>query len=219
MKANRSQASKRLTGRITPMHFLDVCETEERPSFAAIQTMWQNIEIRQTPLQSSEVQAVVVAFNQTYNNGGAHCTRFTIAYHPTLHWFAVRDRWDDLRFFDAFFRATIVRASLPEFTIAPDRSLTMIFKPGSLFTLDGEIAQALFQGGAYQRFDGTGSQAKDLGRAFVHNLFSERYDEIVVYQSSEAWSGWFRGIAWDATWIMIDQRHLTIDILCLTDAD
>jgi len=34
-----------------------------------------------------------------------------------------------------------------------------------------------------------------------------------------AWAAWFRDIAWDTTWVMIDQRHLTIDVLCITDTD
>jgi hypothetical protein len=201
------------------MNFLDPCPLDERPNFASIQEMWQNINIRQTPLQSSKVQAIVAAFNHTYDNGGARFTRFTITYHPTLHWFAVRNRWDDLRFFDTFFRAITVRATLPEFTIAHDYSLTTAFKASTLFTLDGELAQALFQGGAYTQFTGTASEAKELGRAFVQALFGDRYDEIVVYHSNVAWAAWFRDIAWDTTWVMIDQRHLTIDVLCITDTD
>jgi hypothetical protein len=201
------------------MNFLDTCSTEQRPNFAAIQEMWQHIEITQTPLVSLEVQAVVDAFNRTYDNGGAQFTRFTIAYHPILHWFVVRNRWDDLHFFDTFFRLPIVRATLPEFTVADDYSLTTAFKPGSLFTLDGEIASALFQGGAYTSFLGTASEAKALGDAFVESLFADRYHEVIVYRSDTAWAAWFHDLAWDTTWVMIDRRHLTIDILCITDTD
>ena len=50
-------------------------------------------------------------------------------------------------------------------------------------------------------------------------LFGDRFDEVLVYHSYKPWSSWFYDVAWDASWIVIDKRSSTVDILCITDTD
>jgi hypothetical protein len=86
-------------------------------------------------------------------------------------------------------------------------------------TLDGEIAQALVQGGAYKKFSGTAREAKDLGGRFCYALFGDRFTEIQIYKTYKAWSRWFHGVAWDVTWLALDKRFMKVWLLCVTDTD
>jgi hypothetical protein len=64
-----------------------------------------------------------------------------------------------------------------------------------------------------------GAQAKALGAAFCAELFGDRYDDIAVDHSSARWSYWFKGVAWDSTWVVTDRRYRRLTVLCITDVD
>ncbi|MBW4492872.1 MAG: hypothetical protein KME26_07250 [Oscillatoria princeps RMCB-10] len=68
-------------------------------------------------------------------------------------------------------------------------------------------------------FQGTASEAKAIGVRFCEALFGQRYDEIQMYISREAWSPWFGNVAWDVTWFGVDKRNSQIWVLCATDTD
>jgi hypothetical protein len=46
-----------------------------------------------------------------------------------------------------------------------------------------------------------------------------RYGEIAVGESSEAWTPWFLGVAWDLAEVVFDCRLRKLWIFAMTDAD
>ena len=92
-------------------------------------------------------------------------------------------------------------------------------EPGDALSLDGTLASILVAGGAYGRFPGSAAEAKRLASAAVHDLVEDRYEDVALYVSWEAWSPYFRGVAWDATFLVVDRRDLAVTVLATTDAD
>ena len=152
-------------------------------------------------------------------NGGALFASFEVSAHPTLCWFASRNRLAETGFPGWFLGSPQLGAALPELA-----ETTELPDPGRLgwgygFTLDGELASALVGGGAYAAFEGTAAEAKELGARFARALYGDRFTEVLVYRWNEPWSTWFYGIAWDSTWTVVDKRSRRISILAVTDVD
>ena len=45
----------------------------------------------------------------------------------------------------------------------------------------------------------------------------ERYDGVRVFESAVAWSRYFKDVAWDNTWVVLDGQ--LVHVLCATDTD
>jgi hypothetical protein len=89
----------------------------------------------------------------------------------------------------------------------------------SSLTLDGELALALVEGGAYEKWRGPTRTAKQLGAEVCEALFGDRFGDVVSLQSGRAWSAWFRGVAWDHSWLIVDRGIRRLTLLCVTDED
>ena len=86
--------------------------------------------------------------------------------------------------------------------------------------LEGQLAQLLYQGGAYGGgMRGAAPEAKKLAEGVRVSLFGDRYEEVLVYESDKPWCRWFCGVAWDSTTIVFDKRTRRIWLLCCTDTD
>jgi len=141
-----------------------------------------------------------------------------------------RREFHDYDLFDHFLGSEALREELPELEVpvplGEEFGLERLKRefdfarsgPGTL-TLDGELAAMLRGGGARFRFQGTPTEAKRIGTAFVDALVGERHDDFEVYRSGCAWTRWFWDIAWDSTLLLIDARRAEIFLLCLTDTD
>lgn len=101
--------------------------------------------------------------------------------------------------------------------------LSSNFKTGlqeiSPLTLDGDFAQHLVRGGAYEDFKGTMAGVKEIGRKFSEYIFQNRFEEVKLFSSEDAWTQWFFDIAWDKTWIILDEGEQKLWIICITDTD
>jgi hypothetical protein len=94
------------------------------------------------------------------------------------------------------------------------------FKFDNPFLLDGQLAQALYAGGAYAAPSKIeGRAAKRLAMDFCKAVFGQRYEDVSLYTSYASWTPWFGGIAWDWTAVLFDRRERTLWILAVTDED
>lgn len=159
---------------------------------------------------------------RTHINGGALLQGLAVERDDdVLHWFASRNRFDEYGFFEALIGSDTIRAARPELRVPRPLPADLGFKQSwsGTLTLDGELAGTLVLGGAYERFRGTPTQAKQVGAAFVDAIVGERHAEFRVYRSIQAWSPWFCAVAWDTTWLLIDQARREVILLCITDTD
>lgn len=193
---------------------------QEPPSAEDVQQMWRELQIQPLPFQHPALDQLLEDLRATHLNGGAEFGRFQVSDHPVLHWFASRNKLEDINFFDQFLTVSAVINALPSLDIKNPLPSPLQLRPdSSAFTFDGELARTLVVGGAYEQFKGTAGEAKAIGVRFCDALFGDRYDEIQMYICNDAWSDWFSGVAWDITWFGIDKRNNQIWLLCVTDTD
>jgi hypothetical protein len=159
--------------------------------------------------------------NETHVNGGAIAARFrAVDQDSALHWFSSRNRFDEYGFFRHFLGSPAVRSALPQLRIPDPLGMVKLKESWSgTLTIDGEFAATIVHGGAYEKYRGTAAQAKLIAAACVTELVDERNEDFLVYRSHAAWAPWFFDIAWDATWMIIDNRDARITLLCVTDTD
>lgn len=169
-------------------------------------------------LPDSRIVDTVNALQGVHLNGGAIFSSFSARNHSFFDCLVPRTGGISAEALARFLESDIVAKALPMLgeVVADDK---LIFDWGSPLTLDGEIAIRLLQGGAYARFLDSANEAKRLGQQFCDAIFDQRYRETLVYRSTQSWSEWFKGLAWDVTWLIIDREVRRISLLCVTDTD
>lgn len=179
--------------------------------------LWREIQITPVVFQSEAIHNYLQHLRTTH--GGVVFAGFHLGQNLTLDWYASRNRLEEMEFFSSLLTHPVVKDHVPELRIGnPLRNEPQIHQISSL-TLDGELAQTLVSGGAYEKFMGSARLAKEIAGDFCESLFEGRYEEVLVYESPTPWSDWFRDIAWDVTWFILDRRRRYLWLLCATDED
>jgi hypothetical protein len=178
----------------------------------------------QVPVDGAGLRAYVRELERTRTNGDVIVARFRIVGRPPgddwFHSGSFLGTYEQLR---SFFCSDGVLAALPRL-LGPDP-----FPPGTppefeglefgALALDGALASVLASGGAYGRFGGSMADAKRLASDAVHDLLGERYEDVAVYYSAHAWTPWFKDVAWDVTWLLVDHARHEVTMICSTDTD
>jgi hypothetical protein len=50
-------------------------------------------------------------------------------------------------------------------------------------------------------------------------MFQDRFSEVKVFTSGQAWTNRFYGVACDYTWIIFDETEQKLWVVCITDTD
>lgn len=199
---------------------LEPDSNQERPKTTevAIESLWKGVHIEYRKSESPPVEALVNALRKTHVNGGAAFAMFSVGNNPNLNWFISRNSWDAIELPERFLRSSAVVGALPDVCKQPISS-SFGFEWGSPFTLAGELAQTLFEGGAYVKHAGGPGEAFALAESFRRWLFGDRFGEVLVVKCFKPWSAWFYDIAWDGTWLVVDKRQSIVSVLTVTDTD
>ncbi|MFM6206083.1 hypothetical protein [Planktothrix sp.] len=191
-----------------------------RPSEEEIEEMWDELDVVSVPFKDPAINVMLEELRKVHLNGGAEFAGFQLSPHLVLEWFGSRNLLNEINFFEQFVTLPPVMESLSALEIETPLTTSLdLTEDTSAFTLDGELAEILVLGGAYEKFKGTAKQAKTLGTKFCDALFQDRYDEIQMYITQEPWTEWFADVAWDVTWFGVDKRNYQIWLLCITDTD
>jgi hypothetical protein len=192
---------------------------QERPSASDIEQLWRELNITFETLQNPAIDELLSHLRITHINGGAEFACFRLFEHPVFHWFGSRNRLDEIDFFNRFLNLSVVAESLPALKLGESKVSNTGFEWASSFTFDGELAQTLVHGGAYNKFNGSARTAKQIGMRFCDALFGDRFLEVQMYKSDQPLTKWFHDIAWDITWLGFDKREIKVWLLCVTDTD
>ncbi|MDX1487797.1 MAG: hypothetical protein R3268_06325 [Acidiferrobacterales bacterium] len=201
------------------MSWHEVDWTQERPSNAAAEWLWRAVEVRPIDEVPPPVQEYIAELRRINVNGGAAYARFYVEGNRDYDWFATRNRWDEISFFSRFLAHPVVSNVLPDVTKGASFDDSIAFEWGSSLVLDGELARALVNGGAYKKFEGTPRDAKRLGMRVCDALFGDRFLDVEIYRCWKAWSPWFYDVAWDSTCVLIDRRLQAVSLFVSTDTD
>jgi hypothetical protein len=204
---------------------------QPKPSFDDAQAMCSQVGLAFEEAQPASVAEVLDSLRESHVNGGAAFASFRVADSHTFDWFASRNRFAEYDILPMILRREEVRTRLPELRIpievTPDtqsQSCSMAtadgFKMDDPFLFDGRLAHTLYAGGAYGRNTRLDArQAKLLALAACDDLFEQRFSDINLFTSYDAWTPWFQNVAWDWTTFLFDRRKRIFSVLAVTDTD
>jgi len=196
---------------------------QARPSPADVQKMWGRITLATVNLPSEPFTNFIEQLRKSHDNGGAYITAFDVGPDPIFDWYASRNRLSEDGMLEGFVTHAAVREVLPELRIPDSIQLSEAcdagFRMFDQFLLDGTLAHLLYQGGAYHKSHGDGRAEKAFALEVCDAMFGLRYGEILCNPNYDAWTPWFRGIAWDVTIAVFDRRTRRIWLLVITDTD
>jgi hypothetical protein len=181
---------------------------------------WEDVTYAVEPLDDPRLTDFLTALGQVYVNGGAVLRSFWATNgasfdHALRHHFRGLDHA-----FRTFLTRPSVVAALPELQIRMPLDRPPEFRWMSAFGVEGDLTHTLLVGGAYERYRGTVEQARTLSRRFLEALFGEELHRVGWAGGSPTpWTPWFYDIAWDATFVLQDQRARRVVLLCVTDTD
>lgn len=193
-----------------------------RPSLRAGLDAARRLRFHHRPVLGAACSALVEELRATHVNGGALLVSFDVEDDADSRWFASRNRFDELGFFAALLRSTELREAAPTLCEGvadplPEATFEDVF--AGPYLVDGWLAGVLVAGGAYERFRGSPREARDMARAAVDEVVEGRYEDFVVYLTSDRWSPWFFDVAWDTTGVAIDLANKRVTLLAITDTD
>ncbi len=207
------------------MDYLTPVWEQDKPDTDSIRSSLRDLKLESAHFESAAVNELLATLRETHANGGAVFGRWRLPPDPTVHWYASRNRLEEMGFFPAFLTHQKIRADLAVLRIPSVLARLPKFTWTSSFTLDGELAHKVYLGGAYtsreftQEATAIAAAAKQLGGRFCESLFGNRFTELEVYRTHTPWAPWFHDVAWDATWFGLDKRDRTAWLLCATDTD
>jgi hypothetical protein len=190
----------------------------EMPTDRQVKSLWSGPVFTPMEINSPAKDLVLTELRRSHLNGGANFVSAAFPEDRVIDWFVSRNRFNAFQFLERFLVSSAFREGAPQIPI-PSELPQVDWESDSPYCFDGRIAELLMFGGAYARFAGSGRGAKDLGRRLVSELFEERYEDVSVFHSESLWSDWFRGVAWDATWVGVDKGKRRIWALLVTDTD
>jgi hypothetical protein len=182
---------------------------------------WERVSYVVEPSEGPAVSDLLAAFRGVYLDGSVLFRAFRAVDDQEFD----RARRLDFRSLDQTFRTILTRpsvvAALPELQIPDPIEPPPEFRQMSAFGMEGELTALLLAGGASRRFAGTVDEARGLTRRFMESLLGDHLGQPdwSAGCSSTPWTPWFRDVAWDFTFLLLDQEARRLFLLCMTDTD
>jgi hypothetical protein len=189
-----------------------------QPDFATLRAALNQDVFVPVAFASPALDELLAEIRATHVNGGAEFAMFELRTTPPVNWYLARNRFGEIGFFEHLLQSAAFRAALPK-VAAPEGLGALEWQWSSSYVFDGDLAQLLMAGGAYEKTKKSGPEAKQLGAAVCESLFGDRYEEVMLFKTFKPWGPWFCDVAWDATWVGVDKGAKRIWVLCVTDTD
>jgi hypothetical protein len=193
-------------------------ESEPRPTHADVQRMCCRIGLTPAGLPDEPFGEFLRALRKSHKFGGAHLVAFEVPPDNVFDWFASRNQLSEESLIDSLLSHPAIRQALPDLKI-PEAKAKSGLSLANPFLLDARFAHALHYGGAYWEPPDKGKSAKTLAVKVCESMFDLRYGEIVLLESSDAWTPWFGDIAWDHTAVVFDPQLRRLWLFAGTDTD
>ncbi len=196
---------------------------------ADLRRIWGEVRFEPVDILGPAIDHCLEALRQTRTHGGVRLGCFYVPEHKVLDYFASRnllvdvDGADELGFARHFFSSPAVRSLFSEAQTAelPEDDMLdfpPVFGWDSPFTFEGEIAERIFEGGAYKTFQGPPARAIATARRFREAIYGERYTDVRPCTSFDRWHARFQYVE-HFTWLLMNKRYRSIWLLCVTDSD
>lgn len=201
------------------MELLEPDWSQPKPSPDEARMTCQRIQLSPVKLPQQPFDAFLESLTASHRNGGVQVAAFHLGANRVFDWFASRNRLTEFGLLDALLAQPTIREAVPELRIPDPLKEAAGFNFSIPFTLDGNLANSLYRGGAYHRVNGDGAKEKELAGSVCDAMFGRRFGEVNRFTSHEPWTSWFGGIAWDSSDIVFDRRLRRLWLIAITDSD
>ncbi len=155
--------------------------------------------------------------------GNIYFKGFQVEENDIFDWFCSRGRLDEIDFTKNFLLSDKVLGTFKKNGEEINKiNKNIVLECKSEFVIDGELAELLYNGGAYgSKYNKSAVKIKNKSRSFCNQLFKEKYkcDYVRYYTCNEAWNSWFIDFIIDYTYIIICMESRTVWELAYTDSD
>lgn len=190
-----------------------------RPDGDHVERVWSSASFETVDPDADDLGAFVDAMAATRGRGDARWCCVEIPESPVLDWFAERNCLADADFFRHLLGSATVADALDLAPGDPRPTVTV----ETALSLDGVLAEQLVHGGTRPYDDtvdreyGTFAQAKRLAEGARDDVVEDRYEEVTVHRTREAWCDWFGATEWNLTLVAVDRRFRWAWVLVATD--
>ena len=190
-----------------------------RPDGDRVERVWASASFEPVDPDAGGLEAYVDAMAATRARGDARWCCVEIPESPVLEWFAERNCLPEADFFRHLLGSEAVADALD---LAPEDPRPEVTVETAL-SLDGVLAEQLVHGGSRAYADpvdeeyGTFAAAKRLAEAARDDVVEDRYEEVTVHRTREAWCEWFGAPEWNLTLVAVDRRFRWAWVLVATD--
>ncbi|WP_336135507.1 hypothetical protein [Natronomonas amylolytica] len=199
---------------------LDIDWAAGKPPVNDVEQVWASAEFEAVSPDAAPVDDYVDALSATRPRGDARLCCVRAPKSQALDWYAAHNALAEADFFAELLSSAAVAEGLD---IEADDDLDPEFTVESALSLDGVLAEQLVHGGSKpydetvdQQYGGC-AKAKRLSRAAADAVVEDRYEEVTVHRTREAWSDWFGHPWWNLTLVVVDRRYRWVWILVATD--
>jgi hypothetical protein len=192
---------------------------QAKPNWDEAIEMCSRVQLTQVLPTNEPFKVFAESINNSHRNGGLQLAGFEVGFNIVFDWFASRNRLTEFDVLDRLLVRPTIREAIPDLAIPESFADGTGFALSTSFTLDGDFAHSLYHGGAYHKQTGDGRMEKELAVRVCDAMFGLRYGEVNRYTSSQMWTPWFRGIAWDRSDVLFDRRLRRLWIVAMTDTD
>ncbi len=192
---------------------------QARPTWADVRDMCRRIRLEPLELPTGPCEKFLKCLRERHSNGGAQLAAFEVGPNPVFDWFVSRNQLTENRLLDWLVLHPAIIESFPDLHISAVPKDVKGFEWFDPFQYEGMLASRLYRGGAYWIENGTGRAERELALELCDAMFGLRFAEVTCYLSYDAWSPWFKDIAWDLTAILFDKKIRKLWMLAVTDVD
>ena len=198
---------------------------KEKPNFIERKLIWKSVRLFPLSDFGEATKLFMEKLSETHCNGGVQIHKYKIERNEHFEWFAERNLLGEI----SFVKNIITHADLTNYrkdleikidklTFRKFSEVRRYWGDSDIFTLPGELARVLAQGGAYKKTHPY--LAWELAKNFIEEAYQNRFDEVISFDTEIIpVSEWFYNVAWDYSKILFDKRNYEIMFIDITDTD
>lgn len=190
-----------------------------RPNGDRVERVWSSATFESAEVDAEAVEGYVDAMAATRPRGDGRWCCVEIPESRVLDWFAARNCLAEADFFRHLLGSAAVADALGVAPADPAPTVTV----ETALSLDGVLAEQLVHGGSRSYGDtvdqeyGTFASAKRLAEEARDEIVQDRYEEVTVHRTREAWCGFLGEPEWNLTLVAVDRRYRWAWVLVATD--
>ncbi|MCS1350908.1 hypothetical protein [Mechercharimyces sp. CAU 1602] len=181
--------------------------------------MYCRDSLKKLVINSAEMDHVIKSIEKTHLNGGILVECYKVINEDIFQiLYLSNDYQENL---EKLLMLPDIKSSVPALNLNEGLQCRPDFKLCHSFSFEYELVCAIYEGGAYKKFDGTTREARTIAANFSDYVFGlgDKLPNIKAFNSFKPWSSWFFDVAWDISWLIFDMEDKKLWLICITDSD